>query len=113
MPVPFVWAAALATPFGGVWAVGTGALATGAFFGASHRLASPHDANFKWTFAAFMLGVAAMAALGATLVRISGPLAVVLTFSASIVTGYVGCLFGSLFAWMRRRRMARSRHVPR
>jgi len=111
MPVPFVGAAALATAFGGLWAIGTGALAIGAFFGVSHRRAPLRDANFRRTFVVFMLGVAVMAAIGATLVRFHGPLAVVLTFSASIATGYTGGLLGWLFAGMRSRRLARSHHV--
>jgi hypothetical protein len=39
MTVPFVVAAALATPAGALWAVGTGVSATAAFFGLSHRRA--------------------------------------------------------------------------
>jgi hypothetical protein len=116
MTVPFVGAAALATPAGGLWVVGTGALATAVFFGVSHQRALLRDANLWRTFAAFMLGVAVVAAVGTTLVRFGGPLAMVLTFLASIATGYVGVPLGSrlwLFVGMRRQRMARSRCVPR
>ncbi len=111
MTLPFIGAAALATPLGALWAVGTGALAAAAFFRVCHQRAPRSESNFGRTFAVVMLGVAVVAAVGTTLVRCSGLLAVVSTLLASIAAGYVGVPLGSrlkLRADMRKRRSARS-----
>jgi hypothetical protein len=116
MSVPFIGAAALATPAGAIWAIATGATGTAASFAICHWPDLRREGNFLRALGLFALGVALVAGVGAALLRSSGVLAMALTFVASMVTGYVVFPLGSrlwLFSALRkarRRQRASRRH---